>query len=420
MVWAALVLLAIAGAPIARADLDLPAPGIAEGGERPTAGTEQADALRAAAAPLPPDLPWVELLAPESQVVSGAPALVDVRGRAGRGPRAALDVVLVLDVSASTLLASGLDVDGDGVIAEPSPRGTRNAYGELRPHRTWTTDPGDTVMAAELLAARRLLERLDAAHTRVGIVTFAGRARRKAHVGALSDALAALDQIRPALDISGTNLGAAVRLAAALLERAERRDGGAARKAILVLSDGDPTVPHPAYSARSYAVRAAEWAAERNIAVHGFAVGEPSVPHVLAEMANASHGAFIRVYDIAGAVAQMPYADLAGIDRVTMWNRTARAPGRAVRLFADGSFDGLVPLVTGTNVVEVTVRSEEGTVVRRHCTVYYNGAAPEDAERALDLRRTLRLRTEETELAARARAARRAPDVRSVEVFAKP
>ena len=369
---------------------------------------------------LPADLPWVELITPSHLAVRGAPALVEVRGRAGRGPRAALELVVVIDLSASTLTASGMDVDADGVVGVASTRSPRNAFGDLRPYRTWTTDSGDTVMAAEILAAHRLLRRLDAATTRVGIVSFTGRPRIVASIGSIEDAAAALNGIRAALDTTGTNLGGAVRVAASMLQRSERRGGGAARKAVLVLSDGSPTVPHPELFARSFSVTAARWAASRNIAVHGFAIGDPRDDHVLADMAAVSGGEFLQVRDVSDVVEYMPYTDLAGIELVSIHNRTAGVAGRAVRLFSDGSFDGLVPLVSGENLVEVRVRSRQGTEVFRLCTITYDDAAAADAERGAALYRELKLRTHETELAARAKASRPAPrDVRRVEIRAE-
>ena len=90
---------------------------------------------------------------------------------AGSGPEL-FDVMLVIDVSDSTKAASGADVDGDGQVGV-------NPHNELLPpgafpQDVFSTDPGDTILQAQILAARSLLRGLDPRRVRVGIVTFAG------------------------------------------------------------------------------------------------------------------------------------------------------------------------------------------------------------------------------------------------------
>ena len=85
---------------------------------------------------------------------------------AARGDRPRFDVVLVLDTSFSTGAASNADVNGNGVIGSG---GVRGLFG-------MGSDPGDSILAAEVAAARRLLSRFDPRNVRVGVVTFAGHA----------------------------------------------------------------------------------------------------------------------------------------------------------------------------------------------------------------------------------------------------
>ena len=85
---------------------------------------------------------------------------------------AAFDVIIAIDVSGSTKAASGVDVDRNGVVGinpqlellEPG------AY----PPGTLSTDPNDSILAAELAAADALISTLDESRVRVGIVTFSG------------------------------------------------------------------------------------------------------------------------------------------------------------------------------------------------------------------------------------------------------
>jgi hypothetical protein len=82
------------------------------------------------------------------------------------------DVMLVIDVSDSTKVASGADVDGDGEVGI-------DPYNELLPPgvldpKIRSTDPEDTILQAQIRAARGLLAGLDARRVRVGLVSFAG------------------------------------------------------------------------------------------------------------------------------------------------------------------------------------------------------------------------------------------------------
>ena len=89
---------------------------------------------------------YLEVDAPHSGDLVREPiALVEVRGWVGTGLRGKHDVIIVLDRSASTFRASGMDVDGDGVgrprlLDEPCRTSTR----------AWTSDFGDTIVSAEL------------------------------------------------------------------------------------------------------------------------------------------------------------------------------------------------------------------------------------------------------------------------------
>ena len=83
-------------------------------------------------------------------------ALAELSGRAGLWESAYHDVVLVLDESGSTFAASGADVDGDGKLGRAD----------------LSTDPGDSIFAAELVAAEKLTEQFDPDVVRVGLVGF--------------------------------------------------------------------------------------------------------------------------------------------------------------------------------------------------------------------------------------------------------
>src|SRR5262249_6184515 len=90
------------------------------------------------------------------------------RAQATRGSLRRFDVILVIDTSGSTLGAAGTDVNENGVVGEPRLGDLGAMLGAA------LTDPGDSIFAAEIAAARRVLAGLDPRSTRVGVVQFAG------------------------------------------------------------------------------------------------------------------------------------------------------------------------------------------------------------------------------------------------------
>jgi hypothetical protein len=352
---------------------------------------------------------WLELTAPEpAQELQSPISLLEVRGRAGMGARTPLDLVLLLDMSESTLYPSGLDVDGDGVRGELAKGGVRSASGAYRPHHRWTTDVDDTIVSAERTAALRLLDRLESGRTRVGLVVFAGRPQIIEPVGDLSRARQALEEMRPRIDTSGTNLGSAVRTALGLLARAAPETELPRRQVIIVLSDGQPTVPIPEFNAKRYAFAAARRAREQHARIYTFGLSpDYGAPNVLEKMAHATGGEHVPFARLGDIVEDLPHRDLAGVASVRIVNRTTGSTGRAVRLFADGSFDGFVELAAGENVLEVQARSASGVEANEERIVRYEPSpASPDEDAVEELGRLLRVRTLETELAARAQEVR--------------
>src|SRR5262245_30010798 len=146
-----------------------------------------------AAGPARADRVYLDVDAPlPGDVVREPLALCEVRGWAGTGLRGKHDVIIVLDRSTSTFRSRGVDVDGDGSVGRD--------YTTKPPEEvvTCTSDFGDTIVSAETLAARRLIERLDPETTRMGIISFGGNAEISAPLGSSrAQLLAALDQLPP-------------------------------------------------------------------------------------------------------------------------------------------------------------------------------------------------------------------------------
>lgn len=360
--------------------------------------------------------------APPAGETTVAAPLVEVRGQAAARELSAHDLVLVLDLSESSLLPSGWDVDGDGANGRTDPAFL--ARHEARPDfppgvaaRLREADFDDSVLAAQLAAARALLGRLDAdGRHRIGIVVFSDRARVVAPLGASRAQLdKALDRILDDFDreLRGTNFGDALATAQLVLQpevsgRSSGRPAGR-DQSILLLSDGTPTLPPHGDRARQHALYAANAAAAAGIRVFAFELSRASPgKSVLAELAARSGGHFERLDRPGDAIARLRRTDLVGLAELRIANLTTGKPARALRTFPDGSFDAFVELVPGVNRIVIDARTTAGKNAHAERTVLRaavaNGAAPQQA--LLD---ELRRRTQETELWLQVERERRAP-----------
>jgi predicted aspartyl protease len=347
---------------------------------------------------------WLDLDAPtEQERVEGPVAWVEVRGWAGAGQRVEHDVVVIIDISGSTAYASGADVDGDGRVGRRSRR--HDSWRSFNPARL-SSDDGDTVLAAELLATRRLAERLNPGSTRVGIVSFASGARLDAPVGSSRGQLnAALDRLDRSFGSGMTNMEAAVDLAREALGVARPTDQTDRNQSILLLSDGYPTTPKNPQRA---AYAAARRAAASGIRVHTFALGlgELQRDDVFVEMAFASGGSHVRVEDPAAIVHELSRVRLTDLASVEVENLSKKVRGRATRVFPDGSFDSLVPLTPGLNQIRVTAIGDSGGTAGTEREVFYQKRPPSpDGEELEAFLEKLRTRTIETRMAGEAQQA---------------
>ncbi len=236
---------------------------------------------------------------------------------ADSAPSLRADIAVAIDVSASTRAASGIDVDGDGVVGiNPSldPR-LDGRY----PEGTVSTDPADSILAAELAAVRALLATLDGDGMRVAIVSFSGaidpetgkqagapadNAQLRAPLsGAREDAVSALDEIARRGPHGGTDVSAAIRTARHALCGADARPG--ASRVLLLLTDGLPSLPE-GFATRtdlgdvSAAIEAAREASACGVRIDVFAIGvlATSDPFAAKEITRVSGG---RYHPIDGA-----------------------------------------------------------------------------------------------------------------------
>ena len=82
-----------------------------------------------------------------------SPAFAAGREGSAVAPFSGSDVVLVIDHSTLSLVASGVDVDQDGVVGRNRIE-VKERRGLLIPARFWTTDSGDTLHALQLRVAQ--------------------------------------------------------------------------------------------------------------------------------------------------------------------------------------------------------------------------------------------------------------------------
>ncbi len=219
-----------------------------------------------------------------------AASLVRAEAPASAASSLRADIAIAIDVSESTRAASGMDMDGDGVVGI-NPTLDPRLDGHY-PVGMVSTDAEDSILAAELSAVRALLVSLDGSDTHVAIVSFSGAIDPETGTQAgspsdnaefrarLSDApegaAAALDEIARRGPHGGTDYSAAIRTARQALCGAEARPG--ALRVLLLLTDGVPSLPQ-GYATRtdfgdvSAAIEAARDASKCGVRIDVFAIG---------------------------------------------------------------------------------------------------------------------------------------------------
>jgi hypothetical protein len=366
---------------------------------------------------------------PEENAVFGGSAGAFVTGRAiaAEGELRRFDVVIVLDTSGSTIASSGSDINSNGIVGTDRFAGL---FGQ--------TDPGDSILAAEVAAARALLESLDPRVARVGLVTFAGEppqggrgmivigGGRGGPPSVTEEPLTAqYDRIHSALDRvlargpwGQTHMAAGVDQAMVELKGLA---GGLSQpdpkseKVVFFLTDGIPTLPYDsAYMADNVnaTLRAADRSARVGVTVHTFAIGPEALAGPIApvEIASRTGGQFTPVRHPADIVPAIETVNLANIDQITVRNLTNDREADELVVSTDGSWSALVPLDPGKNRIEVTVVSSDGQELRQEVQVQHAPDAdlpdlpPEHVARRNRLlqERLLALRRQGTEVELRA------------------
>ena len=359
----------------------------------------------------------IQIEAPEAgEPVRNKVHQAPIRGSASTAGRGAsdFDVMIVFDVSGSTKSASGVDVDGDGEIGI-------NPHMELLPPGSYppdvlSTDPGDTILAAEVAAAQALLASLDPQRVRVGVISFSGEmdpvsGRRLSYDQ--QDAWVEMpltqdfDRVATVLPgilargpHGGTNFAAGVRLAItelAGLSGARSAPRPDARKVILFLTDGLPTFPFgtgsvPDAGDTEAALNAARLAHKAGIVINTYALGPNALGNPIAatELARITLGTYMPVQNPGEIISFLQGVSFANIDDVVFTNLTTREVSYDVRLAPDGSFSGFVPVREGHNRVRVTALASDGSRGSVELDLDFETSGLTERELALELERIRR------------------------------
>jgi Mg-chelatase subunit ChlD len=326
---------------------------------------------------------FMEITYPPDGSIVGDPNGGFVAGRA-RTHRE-FDVVFVIDTSASTNTPSGADVNGNGITGD----------GRIGPF--WNTDPGDSILAAEVAAARLFVRRLDPRSTRVALLTFAGSQAAGGLFGEAEPPAIThvpltreyqeiehqLDRILENRGLGGTHMAAGVDQATTELlgfRGGLSEPNRLSRKFVLFLTDGVPELPYesnPSANVRAV-LQAADRARRVGIVFHTFGIGKKALdgPIAIVELAKRTNGTFTPVShpaDLSDVVAQI---ELASIEKLELHNTTSSTSAELVNLRPDGSWNGLVPLVPGRNEIRAVARTSAGQEIAGRVAIeYVPGAA---------------------------------------------
>lgn len=336
-----------------------------------------------------------------------------IRGNAiADGERPAdFDVMLVIDISGSTKVASGVDVDQDGEVGF-NPK-LELVEPDRYPEDMLCTDPGDTILAAETRAAQALVGSLDPERVRVGVISFSGEmnpqtGERKTFdqqdawlevplTASYRRVQAAVAGVLARGPHGGTNFAAGVRLAVRELaglsgSRSTPRPG--ARKVILFLTDGLPTFPIGTGSVADpgdteAALNAARLAHKAGITINTYALGPNALTNPIAatEMARITLGNFLPVRNPGDIISFLQGVSFANIEDVVFTNLTTREVSYDVNLLPDGSFSGFVPVKEGLNRVRITALATDGSSGSVEIDLLFERSGLTERELALELDR---------------------------------
>lgn len=337
--------------------------------------------------------PKVQILSPVdgSRIVQDKNSIF-VSGKVARetGRSANVDILLVIDVSGSTAMYAGADLgDADQPPESSGFSAPQIIIGGMSVGKPPLRNPRNSILAAEVAAARRLLLQLNAETTRVGVLTFGEGAKL------LQPLTQDFEQVRRVLSdvlragpYGGTNMVEGIRMATMELfglgTSAKRTD---AIKVQFLLTDGFPSLPigggkRATPEDTDLAINAARLSGKAGIKVHVFALGEEalSYPRAALGIARESGGTYTPVVRPVDVLAVLDNISVVGVEYVQVVNQTTGQKATNLRLAADGFFSSAVPVVEGRNQIEVLARASDGSNGRATITVVYQSGTRKSLE----------------------------------------
>jgi len=304
------------------------------------------------------------------------------------------DIMFVIDTSGSTSQYAGVDFgdlsqfpDNSGSYGFGRPQISIGGIGMGQPP---IRNLRNSILAAEVAAARRLLLQLNSQTTRIGVVTFGEGAK------VLQPLTHDFELVRRVLDsilrngpYGGTNMAEGIRAAITEvmgLGSSEKRPDTI--KVQFLLTDGFPTMPigggrRAAPEDTNFAINAARLAGKAGIKVHVFALGEEalSYPRAAVGIAKESGGTYTPVSRAGDVLAVVENISVVGVEYVQVVNQTLGQKATHLRLAADGFFSSAVPVTEGRNQIDVFARASDGSTKRDSLSIYYEPGN----QRSLDL-----------------------------------
>jgi hypothetical protein len=300
---------------------------------------------------------------------------------------ARMDVAIVIDTSRSTIDPSGADVDRDGVTGVGAPEKVQSIFD------AGSDDREDSILAAEISAARRLVSGFEPRTTRIALIAFAGDPRsaysdrppRDAPARTLEPLTSDISKIQGALEAllhesprGATHMAAGLNQAIAELGASELGTAGA--RVIYFFTDGQPTLPFaPEREGDNVreVLKAIGRASNAGIRIDSFAIGADALdgPLAVVEMARLTDGEFVPVRDPAQLTVAVEHTEAPGLRSVRVFNRRTDAEAPLLRVQDDGSWGAFVTLEDGPNEIEVTARSSDGSETVRTIGVRYEHQA---------------------------------------------
>jgi len=351
--------------------------------------------------------PKVQILSPkDGSQISQDQNVIFVNGKVVReaGRSVNVDIFLVIDVSGSTAMYAGADLgEADQPPASSGFGMPQISIGGMSLGNPPPRNPRNSVLAAEVAAARRLLVQLNAETTRIGVLTFGENAKLlQPLTHDFEQVRRVLTEILRAGASGGTNMVEGIRMGITELMglgSSQRRTD--AIKVQFLLTDGFPSLPIGGGKRMTpedvnLTINAARLAGKAGIKVHVFALGDEalSYPRAAVGIAKESGGTYTPVVRPVDVLAVLENISVVGVEFVQIVNQTIGQKATQLRLAADGFFSSAVPVAEGRNQIEVFARASDGSNSRDSITIFYQSGNQKSLELEVFLEKERKLKLE--------------------------